>query len=65
MARLKLQPTTEVVHRLLRTLARAAAAPIVAGVGAGERGGERIVRVDISRLECHGAPGKRAQGGFA
>ena len=61
MARLKLQAAAEVVHRLLRTLARAAAAPIVAGVGAGERGGQRVVRVDVCRLECHGAPDKRAR----
>jgi|TARA_B110001469_G_C9349489_1_gene184288 hypothetical protein len=61
MSRLKLQPATEMVHRFLRTLARAAAAPIVAGVGAGERGGERVVRVDVDRLECHGAPGERGR----
>ena len=58
LARLQLQPAAEVVHGLLRVLARAAAAPVVAGVGAGERRGERVVCVDVSWLEGHRAPGE-------
>ena len=49
------------VHRLRGPLARAAAAPVVAGVGAGQRGGERVVRVDVRRFQGHGAAGKRGR----